>query len=136
MGDQQAAGGDEAAARERGQPDLVGAALGVEAAGHRAERALGDRVIGALGEGEQQPQAVVAAAVVERHRHPHEILAGVQFDHGQHRDLDLADAVVIGDLERPTEGAGDLDASPDGAGLVHQDVDVDRATHHLVTRRR
>ncbi len=69
---------DEAAGHERGEPELVGAALGGETAVHDRERALG---VGTVDRGRQREvgaQAVVAHAVVELHVHPHEALAGAQ----------------------------------------------------------
>ncbi len=72
----QAAGRHEALGRCRRQPELVGSALGGEAACHHGERALGVRLGGRLGEREVHAEAVVAAGVHEAGRDPDGRLVG------------------------------------------------------------
>ena len=90
---------DEPARHERGQAELVRAALGGEPAVHDRERALGVGAVDRRGEREVGAQAVVAHAVVELDVHAEEALAGAQLERGDARST--ATRVVAAPGARP-----------------------------------
>ena len=119
VADSQPAGAHEASGGIGRESPLARSAFGEEATLHHSEGALGDRVVGRLGQREPRPEPVVPADVVEARRDPDHRLAGPDVDQGADDDLLLAGPrpPAFVDPLGPAVHPFDHGHGPDGTGF-------------------
>ena len=129
---------DEASRRERGHPELVRPAFGLESPLDDPEGAFRQRRRRRDGKAEQCAHPMITARVVETGRHPYQPLARAQLDGGRHHDRSRAHpgaGVVVHPLG-PAIGPGDRQAAAHRSPLEHLDGDGLGFVDDGVVRRR